>query len=389
MFSTFIEPTDWVVPITETQRSKIWQANQTERSPWNHYINQLCLETLLAWFKAEYLPNATAWVNQSDRAAFWHLVNGSAITVDGRRIAIVPTDTIDQSEMLVPQEWVDIPSWAADYYLAVQLAPDADMLAIYGYATHQKLKQMGDYDPNDRTYSLASEALTTDLNTLRLAQANYNRAQTQATIIPLAELSDTQAENLLQRLTDKAFPRLAIPFTQWGALLDSPTYRQQLYAQRLGTKSVATAATMAMTKLGNWLDGQVEALWQSLDQVLLPQQVTVAIRGERWNIAPTISPNDVYRAKVYPIGETQIALVIGITPIDAEQSRVNLQIHPALGAIQLPGATRLRLLNPDDSEIGQASAAMTETIQLQFRANRGEQFKIELICNEQTFYGSL
>jgi len=25
----------------------------------------------------------------------------------------------------VPQEWVDIPEWAADYYLAVQVNPDS------------------------------------------------------------------------------------------------------------------------------------------------------------------------------------------------------------------------------------------------------------------------
>ena len=34
---------------------------------------------------------------------------------------LIPSEAIDDSELEVPQEWVDIPSWAADYYLAVQI----------------------------------------------------------------------------------------------------------------------------------------------------------------------------------------------------------------------------------------------------------------------------
>jgi len=37
----------------------------------------------------------------------------------------------DLTKRMVPQEWVDIPEWAADYYLAVQVNPDSGWLRIW------------------------------------------------------------------------------------------------------------------------------------------------------------------------------------------------------------------------------------------------------------------
>ena len=68
------------------------------------------------------------------------------------------------------------------------------------------------------------------------------------------------------------------------------------------------------------------------------------------------------------------------SPVSETESRINLQVHPAGGETYLPGATQLRLLTPDGSEIGKVSAAVTETIQLQFRVSAGEQFEIEIAC---------
>ena len=133
----------------------------------------------------------------------------------------------------------------------------------------------------------------------------------------------------------------------------------------------------------------MESAWQALDLVLSPRQITnVAARGDRSISEPTLVPDDLYRAKLYSVAGGQIALVIGIAPIDATESRIDLQIHPAGGATQLPGATSLRLLTATGGEIGQASAAVTETIKFQFRANIGEQFQVEIACAGQTWIES-
>ena len=380
ILSAFVAPTDWVLEISPDRQAAVWQQSQAVNNPWgrwNAYLNQLCLDTILPWLEAEYLPTATTWLPLASLPMVWDLVTGTVITVGTTRIALIPTESIDQSELEVPQEWLDIPSWAADYYLGVQVDSDHHQLHIYGYTTHQQLKTQGVYDATDRTYCISSDDLNPDLNGLWLTIDRYPVTATRAALAAIPALAIDRINPLIERLGNPAeiLPRLAVPFTVWAAMIEQPELRQRLYQQRQTRQSTAT-----VTSLGSWLQGQIDAIWQTLDLVLLPPQITTAVRGDR----STPAASDLYRGKVYTLASGQIALVIGVTAISNTESRIDLQIHPAGGAAQLPGATSLRLLTTDGSEIGQASAAVTETIQFQFRANAGEQFQIEIICAGET-----
>jgi hypothetical protein len=366
MVSAFVEPQDWVIEVSPDMQATAWRSSQsvpTQSGRWTAYLNQMCLESCLPWIR-DYLPSANAWMNATEFRSIWNVVNGSAITVESIRIALIPTDAIDQTELEVPQEWIDIPQWAADYYLAVQIAERE--IRIYGYATHQQLKA-GRYDANDRTYCLDVEDLNPDLNALWLSYPHFTPEQTRAAIAPIPTLPSAQANQLIERLSNAILPRLEIPFVTWAAILENPTLRQSLY--------------QPATRLNQWFQNQIDAAWQALDRVLLPQQIAIAIRSP--DAAPAIA-GELYRAKVYDFAVGQIALVIGISPISETERRIRLQIHPAGGATYLPGATQVRLLSEDGSEIGQASAAVTETIQLQFRASEGEPFQVEITCEQQT-----
>jgi hypothetical protein len=380
MYSALLEATDCTLQISPQQRDAIWQQSQaplTAWGRWNVYLNQLCLETFLTWLRAEYLPSAKAGMEP----ALWGTINGSIVTVDNIRIALIPTEAIDRSELEVPQEWVDIPSWAADYYLGVQIDPDCQSIAIYGYTTHKQLKTHGSYDPQDRTYCLDVDDLNPDLNALWLTYPRYHTSQTRSTIAALPALDPAQAEQLIARLgnPEKIMPRLEVPFQTWAALLENPAWCQKLCQQRQLGNSIPT-----VTQLGQWFQGEIERVWQSLDRVLLPQQIATAVRsGGSATLTPT-TPEDVYRAKIYSLEGGQIALVIGVSPLNDTESRISLQVHPTKDAVHLPGKTQLRLLATDGAEIGQVSAAITETIQLQFRATQGEQFQIEINCQGET-----
>jgi Protein of unknown function (DUF1822) len=378
MFSELIESTDWTWQIPQDRQAAIWQQSRTVTTAWgrwNAYLNQLCLETCLNWFRAEYLPTATAGMEP----VLWELVNGSIITVGNIRIALIPTEEIDRSQLVVPQEWVDIPSWAADYYLGVQIDPGCQSLAIYGYTTHQQLKT-ANYDAQDRTYCLDREDLIPDLNALWLSYPRYTTSQTRASLPALPSLPPAQAEQLIARLgnPDLIMPRLEVPFPLWAALLEHPQWCQRLSGQQSGNSSPG------FTQLNRWLQGQIDEMWQSLDRVLLPQQLAIAVRSTPSSTTSDLTA-DVYQAKLFDINGGQIALLVGVSPIADPESRISLQVHPAGGATYLPGSIQLRLLTIDGSEIGMASAAVTETIQLQFRAITGEQFEVEIACGEQTF----
>jgi hypothetical protein len=387
MFSTFTEATDWVVKIPANLQSSIWEQHQSivsTWSKWNRYLNQVCLETCLLWLQAETISTATAWSGQGNFPELWNVVNGSIITVGATRFALIPTESIDQTSIDVPQEWVDIPGLVADYYLAVQVALESQELRIYGYTTHRQLKQDGVYDADDRTYCLDVEALNIDLNALWLSYAHQGAAQVRAALTPITPLSNAQVDRWIDQLgnSTEAFRRLEIPFQAWAALIENPVWRT-----RLGQTQPSIGSTPlldAVTRLNQWFHGQVDAAWQSLDQVLIPQPVAIAIRSRVVQLDQMGEPG-IYRVKVFSLeGIGQIALVLGVAAISDTENSIELQVLPAGGASDLPGATQLRLLTIDNQELGKVSADMTETIELEFRVNQGERFQIEITCEGQT-----
>lgn len=237
--AVLFEPTQIWLEFSQSDQTQAWQRSRSFSglsSRWNAYLNQLCLNAVLLWFREEYAPRVKVWPLGAALSSIWEVVNGTIITLDATRFLLVPSETIDLCELRVPQEWVDIPSWAADYYLAVQVNPDDRGVLVWGYATHQQLKERGKYDGCDRAYSLSSDNLILDLNALWVARQLCPEETTRTEITPLTNLSQEHAENLLQRLGNPAIvlPRLAVPFQFWGALLEHGGWRQCLYERRLG-----------------------------------------------------------------------------------------------------------------------------------------------------------
>jgi Protein of unknown function (DUF1822) len=378
MLSTLIDSTDHVLQIAPEQQALIWQRSRsqpTHWARWNAYLNELCLENCLDWLKSEHLPGAKAF----PETALWSLINGSVLIVDNIRIALILTEAIDRSELEVQQEWIDIPSFAADYYLGIQIAIDCRSITIYGYTTHQQLKSEGIYNAQERTYCLNIDDLNPDLNALWLSYLRYSTSQTRSLIDTIPPLDVFQAEQLIESLNnpDKIMPRLELPFQIWAALLDNPKWQNELCQQRSGKVS-----TSIFTKLNLWFQGQFNEVWQSVDQVLLPQQIMTSIRSSTIQTSSENNLAAICRAKILELNDGQIAIVLRILPVSTTENQINLQVHPVGGAVCLPGEIQLRLLS-NDNEIGNVTATVSETIQLQFLANVGEQFGVEIICNKQ------
>jgi hypothetical protein len=393
MFSRYSDLTDWHFEIPATIQTAAWQHSSTHATDWarwNAYLNQICLDTCIAELQAESLPAAIA---PADLAPRWAVVNGALFTAHGTRFVLVPTEAVDYTELAVPQEWVDIPSWAADYYLAVQVAVDGRSLHLVGYASHRQLKQTGHYDSRDRTYSIDLDDLTTDLNLLWLS---YQRVdEVRAAVGEIAPLPAAQATNLITRLGNplELLPRLEVPFATWAALLDNSDLCQQLYAQRqgqqAGQRQSGTAHASDLTRLSLWLQGQIEGAWQAAETLLSPVQLGMATRNIP-SPTPSAMPYVVInQVKLLTFCTDQIALSLTLARVEETEVRVQVQILPMDQAATLPGETCLRLLagsptDPQPVEIGHAQAAITETIQLQFRAQFQETFYLEITCNGHT-----
>ncbi|MBD2458348.1 DUF1822 family protein [Nostoc sp. FACHB-87] len=220
---------DLLLQISENEQDLAWKESQCFATPSTRFqacINRLSVLAILPWLEETWNTTATTQNH-------WELVNGTAINIGEVRIVLIPSEAIDLSEIRVPREWVDIPSWVADYYLAVQVNSDDGVVRVWGYTTHLQLKQRGDYDERDRSYSLDAEQLTRDINLISLTRQFCPDAPTKTEVKALPTLSAAQANILVEQLSKhQFFPRRVLSFESWGALLENEEWRNQLVRSR-------------------------------------------------------------------------------------------------------------------------------------------------------------
>jgi hypothetical protein len=332
--SALFDPTRLSLTITPATQTQAWQHSRafaTPTSQWNAYLNQLGLQTLLPWLR-EDAPQVRSSVSAA-QDSIWEVANGSAVTWADRRLVIIPTETIDLDEIRIPQEWVDIPNWAADYYLAVQVNPDNAWVRLAGFVTHRQLKQFAQLDLSDRTYCLAESDLITDLNVLWVSQ-QLTTEVTRAPLAALPPLAAPEATTLIQRLgnAEVVNPRLAIPFERWAALLAHGGWRQQLAEQRRGLPE--------QHSLRQWLQSGISTVaqqwgWSRVDYQL---GMAAARSSEETNPVSALS-------RIVTIADQRYELQI--IPVDAAANIWRFELTSLTPSGLIPTGVTLRLLTED------------------------------------------
>lgn len=352
--SNLFNPVYHYLELSPTALTQAWQQSRgsTAASRWNAYLNQVSLNAILPWLQADRDSRATVWTNAAALPSFWEMVNGTAIAVNGKRLVLIPSEAADNSELRVPQEWVDIPTWAADYYLAVQVDPDEQFLTIWGYCTHQQLKTEGEYSANDRTYTLDEAQLIPDLSLLWVTAQVYVEEPTKATIPSLPKLALDQAESLLQRLGNPSVlePRLAIPFHLWGALLEHGGWRQRLAERRQGIpeqRSIMQWLQAGISSLGQlgWTQIQFQPSGAGARSTETPLSATALSRQ-------LIIAGQAYTLRILPIG-------------DSNTGSWRFELRNASPGRLIPSGFKLRLLTEDLQPFeGSEDVATTEVAEL-------------------------
>ncbi|MEG4812265.1 DUF1822 family protein [Microcoleus sp. F8-D3] len=268
--------------INEADREIVWHQAQDHSNPisrYNAYLNGVCLKTFLNWLSEwlaeEAFPQPSVWHGQ-DIASIWEVVNGTAFQIGETRLVLIPCDEEELEEFCVPQEWVDIPNWSADYYLPVQVNFDGDdgecWMELCGFATHRQLKNEGRYNAGDRTYALAIEELTASLTVMQITFG----LNLQQELPPLPNLSEGEAAKLLQLLSDLSIysPRLRVGFEQWAAFFTNDELRQLLYGKRLGILEKKEAAgelifpTQQRENLVQRVRSYLQEGWQTVEGII-------------------------------------------------------------------------------------------------------------------------
>lgn len=265
----FISSEQLFIKFSLDEREKVWQQTHGQSysntaAQWNAYLNCLCLNTFLTYLKTEIdLPDPPqVWQNWAELPSFWDVVNGTAIELGQTRLVLIPSEENNCIEFTVPREWVDIPNWAGNYYLAVQLNLEECWLRVCGYATHQQLRDEGRYDRMNETYSVDTEDLIEDLSVMWMVKELYPSRKLKVKALPILSLKEV--EELLEKLEQRTpyLPRLNVPFVKWTALLANDKWRQELYARRV------KVSVKQPVQLSKWFQQIFEVSWQTVEEVL-------------------------------------------------------------------------------------------------------------------------
>ncbi|MCC5619277.1 DUF1822 family protein [Nostoc sp. CHAB 5836] len=271
---------------SEEDKEKAWSTEHkysNDAPRWNAFLNRLCLNKVTEWLQGDSGFKVAVCPSDEALSSIWEVVNGTAMQLGKTRWILIPSEASDTEEFCVPQEWVDIPSWAGNYYLAVQINLLENWLRVWGYATHQRLKSQGMYDKFDRSYSLDGENLINDLNVIWVKQelSPHETEATLAVIEALPQVSTIPVEQLLEKLSQPSpySPRREIPFTQWAILIADDQCRQKLYERRqelLVQPTTIKASAKKTVNLSKWLHNVFEDSWQSIESLFGTEEAKLA-----------------------------------------------------------------------------------------------------------------
>ncbi len=350
-------------------------SNQTAQS--NADLNRLCLNAFGVWVKENHGDSIKELPSQADLPYIWEVVNGTAVAIGKTRLVLIPDEATDTETFTVPQEWVDIPDWIADYYLAVQVDIDAGWISVWGFTSHRTLKHKAIYDPVYRTYSLERDFVIADLDMLWLAQEIG--LEEKAKVEQLKPLAPPIAENLLIKLSEPSlyFPRLDVRFEEWGALLASQVYRKALYNMRQENAS---------SKLWQFLKRNyalVQDGWQDIEAFLNTERAQIQLAYSLRNTSQLSNSSIPWQGKLIQLqkGLKEITLLLQVAFIKEADGRVGVrvQVHPGLEEIYLPPNLKLALLF--DLEVLESENSGKSNLYIElpyFKCNLGTQFCIEI-----------
>jgi hypothetical protein len=333
----YAEPTEVLLELSSNLLDLGQYSGLSGSRPWRSLLNRSCLAAVLDWLQAEGFSQAQAIFPGNEELGLWELLDGSAIAIANTRIILIPSEAIDNEELRVPQEWIDIADWTGDYYLAAQVNPDEQWTRLWAWTTHTQLKTQGNYDPRDRTYSLNSEALYTDMSGFWVAQ-ELGCTATKAQVAVLPPLEAIPAENLIERLgkPEMVFPRREVPFELWGALLRQSQWRARLFRKRAGQPK----RSQPITSLRAWWENTAIAGWQRLENT--PSTPALGMRDR------SFSGTMIRRLKVMTLATTPpqtVALLMTVGATEDERLAVAIRLHPQPGRDIIPPGITLELLS--------------------------------------------
>ncbi|MEO0867571.1 MAG: DUF1822 family protein [Cyanobacteria bacterium J06642_11] len=173
------------------------------------------------------------------------------------------------------------------------------------------------------------------------------------------------------------------PQLKLGRLQPMEEFPHHLHQIRQDT---TTSQNSQLTRLSQWLDGQVEIGWQLAEELLAQYTWTPAFRQAAPAIPQEI-PQQIKRAKQLDLGlqlgTEQVALVLEVGQDIEDFINVGVRLYPLGGPIYLPEGLSVKVLDDTDQIYLTAQARSVDNyLQLYFRGHAGEPFTIQVSLGE-------
>ncbi|MBD2215049.1 DUF1822 family protein [Nostoc linckia FACHB-104] len=218
--------------IEEAEANTRYYANQTG---FNYaLVNYICVKLLTNWFK-EYQgiePNHQVFSSEKNLSRIWQFINGLVVNINDKRLILIPSTATDLEGFEVEQEWVDVPSFAGNFYLPVQVDLEKKYLHIWGFISRQNLKEAAYYDEFEKLYIVESSHVIDDLETIGIA---LELCEEKGNFKPLPTLTQSEATKLIETYSNPSpySPRLKGNFQEWMALLNTEEWLKKLDLETL------------------------------------------------------------------------------------------------------------------------------------------------------------
>ncbi len=384
-----IHPEYLWVQFSDEDREIAWQQAakknyQNDGDRHRVFINWLCLNTFVKWLEEQ--PDLLGKFHNpelcEDLYSKWEFVNGIDLNFNRSRLVLVPCEQSYPTEFRIPQEWVDIPNWAANYYVSVQLNIEEGWLRVWGFISHQQIREKAQYDPIDETYHVSNRDLITNIDIMWVAQELCTIEQPQVQSLP--SLSESRALQIIEKLSQPTVfsPRLHLSFAEWGAILASQNYRAILYNRLLKDSQVKLVENTQkpVQNLSSWFEDVFNEGWRSVDDLFsFTDTKTFQFRSDS-----VLNEVCVKGAKLIDLGmqlESQsLALLIGLSPQIDNKVGIRVQLYPASGESYLPDNVQLTLLSESGNALQSVeSRSYDNYIQLKrFKLPLGKYFSIQV-----------
>jgi Protein of unknown function (DUF1822) len=248
--------------------------------------NNLCQAAVIQYLQASLgLDVCTAYPSNIKSAQLNLLVDGFILSIAGIRVVFIPIEDLDNDSFELPQEWMDLSNWVADYYVPIQIDVNDQYLHLWGFITHRQVKETGEFDHIFRTYTINSQNISDDLDNLWLRcelQPSSEIVTNQTKHLSNPQLSAQVAQDIINLfLQHKSIfsPRLEFSFEQWGGILN-----QQVWLEKYlnSIDSSTQLEDKRLTKLSAWLDRKATTVyqdWRSISEFFAAPQLQTGMRS--------------------------------------------------------------------------------------------------------------